>query len=245
MPSRTPFALASILLLGATWPALAADLGGALPLPPPDDRPLAAPAPIWSGLYAGINGGYAWSRDSTRENSTLPYNGADFERMRQHSSSFTGGGQIGYNVQFGHLVAGIEADLNYLDRTRSIMSASGAVAASTSGSYVGTLRPRLGLAWGPWLLYGTAGLAFSDAQATITGNTANTLTASESGMRYGWAAGAGLEFAMDRNWSIRAEYLHVDLGRSTLTGSGLDANSYSWLNHQTDNMVRLGINYRF
>jgi outer membrane immunogenic protein len=64
-------------------------------------------------------------------------------------------------------------------------------------------------------------------------------------MRVGWAAGAGAEYALNRSLSLRVEYLHTDLGRSDLSGVALDTNTYAWRDHLTDNVVRLGVNFRF
>jgi outer membrane immunogenic protein len=96
---------------------------------------------------------------------------------------------------------------------------------SASPGWVGTLRPRLGYAMGPLMIYGTGGLAY--------GNPALT-TLSGSDFRVGWTAGAGVEYQLYKNVGLRLEYLHTDLGQSTNTPD-----------HLTDNVVRLGINFRF
>jgi outer membrane immunogenic protein len=241
MARRRCFAIACIVILESAS-AKAADLGGALPQwTPPDSMP----ALLWTGLYAGVNAGYSSSRDFTREVSINPYDGLGTEHFRSWASGFTGGGQAGYNYQIGHLVVGIEADFNYVNMSRSVSSPSGAVTANVSGGYVETLRPRLGLAWGPWLFYGTGGLAYGSVNTTITGNTGNTLTASNSDWRLGWVAGTGIEYALGRNWSIRAEYLHTDLGHVALSGTALDTNTYGWHDRLTDDIGRLGVNFRF
>ena len=223
--------------------ARGADLGGYAP--PPQSMPADLPPLMWTGLYVGLNGGYAGSRDVTREVSATPYDGLNLEHFGSRTSGFTGGAQIGYNYQLGHVVLGVEADFNYLDFSRSVNSPSAAVTESVSGSFVGTVRPRVGLAFGPALFYATGGLAYGSVDTTITGNTANTLSASNTDMRVGWAAGGGVEYALGRHWSLRAEYLHTDLGRADTSGTALDTNTYAWRNHLTDDAVRLGINFRF
>ena len=237
------FMLFSLGVLGCSS-AQAADLGGYAAPPPPvyiDSRP----ALMWTGLYVGLNAGSSFSRDFTGEDSILPYNGVGPEQLHARTSGFTGGGQIGYNYQMGHFVVGVEADFNYVDLSRTKTSFSGAVTEDISGNFIGTVRPRVGVAFGPALLYATGGLAYGSVDTTITGNTANTLSASSSGMRVGWAAGAGAEYALNRSLSLRVEYLHTDLGRSDLSGVALDTNTYAWRDHLTDNVVRLGVNFRF
>jgi hypothetical protein len=46
------------------------------------------------------------------------------ERVNNNSSGFIGGGQVGYNQQFGNTVLGVEATLSgadLSDRTRSVV----------------------------------------------------------------------------------------------------------------------------
>jgi outer membrane immunogenic protein len=231
------FMLFSLGALGCAS-AHAADLGGYAPPPPPtsiDSRP----ALMWTGLYVGLNAGHYSSRDFTGEDSVFSYNGVALEHLHSRTSGFTGGGQIGYNYQMGHFVVGIEADFNYVDLSRTKTFLSGAMTEDISGNFIGTLRPRVGVAFGPALLYATGGFAYGSVDTTITGNTANTLSASNTGMRVGWAAGAGAEYALNRNLSLRLEYLHTDLGRADLSGVALDASTYAWHDHLTDNVVRL------
>ena len=69
-------------------------------------------------------------------------------------------------------------------------------------------------------------------------------------MRAGWAVGGGVEWAVSRNWSFKAEYLYVDFGRESYFNPlppGLPANFANrnggvFLN---DNIVRAGVNYKF
>ena len=241
MTSFRSLSLLALAIVGAS-PATAADLYS--PPPAPADE-YYAPALRWSGIYAGINAGYSWSHFSDRETSAIPYNTVDLERFRGGGGGFTGGIQLGYNYQVGNIVLGIEADINYVDISRSVTSPSGFVTADNGSGYMGTLRPKLGLAMGPWLFYGTGGLAYATIDSKISGNDGFGLNATESGWRTGWVAGAGIEYALDRNWSIRTEYLHTDFGRTTVSGPANDGLTYSWSEHARDNSLRVGVNYRF
>lgn len=138
---------------------------------------------------------------------------------------FLGGLQAGYNWQFAGspFVAGIETDFDWAGLSDSAFSVK----------YLGTVRARLGFAFERFLAYGTIGFAYGGGEYEIAG-------LSNSQSSGGWTIGAGAEFALDRNWSARAEYLYVDLGSSTynsLIGPvslGLDSN-----------IIRGGVNYRF
>ena len=107
------------------------------------------------------------------------------------------------------------------------------------------MRGRLGYAFNNWLFYATGGWAYGreklEGIATISGVSAPF---SFSTNRNGWAAGAGVEMAFHRNWSWKAEYLHVDLGDWDIVTASALGTSVQTVNF-TDNIVRLGVNYRF
>jgi outer membrane immunogenic protein len=67
----------------------------------------------------------------------------------------------------------------------------------------------------------------------------------------GWTVGAGVEGVISGNWTAKLEYLYIDLGNVSgsfatplIAPSGAFATS-SYSSHITDNIVRVGINYRF
>jgi outer membrane immunogenic protein len=93
------------------------------------------------------------------------------------------------------------------------------------------LRARAGFAINNTLFYATAGLAYGGVRIELAG-------VRESKNHLGWAAGAGMEVGLTRNWSARAEYLVMDLADRgyVMTGSN---------NGFEGNLVRLGVNYRF
>ena len=127
-----------LLAFGASS-ALAADLP-TVKSPPPPVHPL--PAPIWTGFYAGLNAGYDWGTSANAVTNATPLfdaialtaNGLDPAHVvsggllnggtalansgtaRLNPSGFLGGGQVGYNYQWGSsLVAGLEADFQGAD----------------------------------------------------------------------------------------------------------------------------------
>jgi len=61
---------------------------------------------------------------------------------------------------------------------------------------------------------------------------------SESHTTAGWTVGAGAEFALTNNWSLKAEYMYVDLDSSNFLVTGLP-NGYQF------STVRVGVNYHF
>ena len=181
-----------------------------------------------------------------------------------NSSGFLGGGQVGYNYEFpGHWVFGVEADID-ASSIEGKVSADGSLTGTVSGTadikagstlgYLGTARARLGYDWGRFMLFGAGGLAYGNVDSKFDVNVmsgSSTLfaaTASKSSTRTGWTLGAGFEYVVSDNLTIRTEYLYADLGSynlistpfSIMGGSGnlkLDAAT-------TVNVVRIGLNYK-
>ncbi len=60
--------------------------------------------------------------------------------------------------------------------------------------------------------------------------------------RAGWTIGGGLEFALAQNWTAKAEYLYVDLGKFNCALAALPTTENVSF---TTNLVRAGVNYHF
>lgn len=112
-------------------------------------------------------------------------------------------------------------------------------------TYFGTVRGRLGYAVDSWLVYATGGWAYG--HETFQGQVTVLTTTSSFGYstdRTGWTAGGGVEMSIDSHWSWRAEYLYFDLGTWTITSPTSLGTSVTKINF-SDNVGRLGVNYRF
>lgn len=141
----------------------------------------------WDGLYIGINGGFASGK----------INAPDFSS--DTATGFLGGVQVGANKELGNIVVGIVTDIDI----GSVEKSGGKLA------WLGTTRGKFGFLVTPnVLVYGTGGAAYGG----INIGTATLITpAGFKTPTVGWTAGAGVEFALSRNWGVGAEYLHVDL----------------------------------
>jgi outer membrane immunogenic protein len=224
------------LLASAGVLVMAGSLGGAsaadLSRPPPPmvtKAPYFAPYYNWTGLYAGINGGYAWgSSNWSAMGSSFDVNGGLF------------GGQVGYNWQFGQFVFGLEGDGDWSGlRGSNNLFFCGAAACQTRNDFLATARGRVGYAADRWMPYLTAGLAVGNIHTTNAGFPGVDQT------NAGWTVGGGLEVAVVGNWTAKAEYLYVDLGTAgcgVVCGPPFPAGNNVGL---TTNVVRGGINYRF
>jgi outer membrane immunogenic protein len=260
------FALIGLL---AMLPAsvMAADLPLPVKFPP-------QPALSWTGFYVGGNAGGAWGSERVSQTFVAPgFQAVDVAAVASaaspqfRSANGTVGAQAGYNYQMGNWVVGGEVDFEYLGLRGSSNGAfpfpstlpGGAIgpptaffnaATSVSADWLFTVRPRIGWAVNNWLLYATGGLAvgrenFSQSIALLAPFVEN---AGFGTTRAGWVVGGGAEYAIAPHWSIKGEYLHVDLGTVNTAGTltppfpGLTLTGSVRL---TVEIARGGINYRF
>jgi len=272
MRSRLLRSVALMALM--TSPAVAADL----PFKSPQSTAAPVPnwTGFYVGLNAG--GTLARSGDPSTSASCLaapgfatPYFGcpdalavAAGGTGSMSKAAFIGGAQAGYNWQVNAVVLGGEADFDSfhvrLSRTGSgvLPTLGGPFAITTSAStdWLFTARGRIGWAFDNLLLYGTGGLAetylnasnsYTDAGLGGGGPGAGAWNASAT--KFGWTAGAGLEWALKRNWSVKAEYLFVKFGSINASGVVVNSGGYgSAISTSTDltaNIARAGVNYKF
>jgi outer membrane immunogenic protein len=287
------FAMKRILLIGiaATTSLLAT---GAFAADLPARTYTKAPAYVdpgynWSGFYIGGNAGYSWGRASTDGNLSGSQSVSQFRSAgpdllpgfpvvtalasvplagRANVNGFIGGGQAGYNWQRGTWLFGLEGDIQGSDERGSsdVCTVAGCPAgtavftANYKLDWFGTARGRVGfLPTDRVLLYATGGLAYGQFSASSP-----LVPVSWGATRAGWTVGAGAEAAIDQHWSVKLEYLYMDLGdvgsssaSATTTTNALNtprpgfntvttttlASAFS--SRFTDNLVRVGLNYRF
>ncbi len=194
--------------------------------------------PTWAGGYIGINTGYAWSEVGRGAYSDYGYNyynnnGYDFD------GSFVGF-QAGFNWQTGPFVYGIEADIQGAGNAiNGLFKVTGPTTFGPSAvvNDWGTVRGRVGYAWGPALLYATGGFAWGDVAITAP----SSLTLQQGFTPTGWAAGGGLEYKIAPNWAAKLEYQFIDFGTETANRSW----AFPWPARQDFNFstAKLGLNW--
>jgi outer membrane immunogenic protein len=229
-PRRFVFLLFPLAFGG---PAFAADM--AVKAPPP----VIAQPYSWTGPYLGISGGYGWGNSRQTD--------PGFQLVTADGSySVDGGiigGTLGYNWQQGQWVLGVEGDYSWADIGGSSNICGASFIAHSCGTdlqSLGTLRGRVGYAMGAtgnWLPYATGGLAFGELHAWDA-----FTPASGSDFRTGWTVGGGIETGLARNWTLKVEYLYVDLGSRQMfdvVPSLPETVSF------TANIIRAGIDYSF
>jgi outer membrane immunogenic protein len=203
------------------------------------DEPYEMP-PVWSGLYVGgYIGGGSGDADIT---DIFEYEADPISDNTIDLSVLIAGVRVGYNVQRGNLVYGIEAGLGTLNFSDSVTDEDlrrttwdfrnvpkiGATYSMSGGLY-GELTGRIGYAEKNTLLYVKGGGAFLQADFdahyegvnACTGNTnrycngasqSSIFDFSESDTMLGWTVGLGLEYALSSSISVNLEYQHFDFG---------------------------------
>jgi outer membrane immunogenic protein len=252
-----------VLILASSSGALAQGIPGR-----PGEEPFA-----WTGLYVGVNAGYGWGRASTDLSKTTTIDGVPSTVTGNVTVDVEGGlagAQIGHNWRSQRWIYGVEADFQWTGQDGDISGCSESRCATLSYGldWFGTVRGRLGYLLQPRsLLYVTGGLAYGHISTELStfappgvGSFNNAGPASDSATKAGWVIGGGLEWAFDRKWTLRAEYLYMDLGTIARAGSTTTSASpapgpecltevvetkHTAQTDFTDQIFRIGLSYRF
>src|SRR5580704_3285300 len=225
----------AIAALVAAFSAQAADLPAVPRQAPLAPVAYAPPVYNWSGFYVGghIGGGFAdpsWSD---------PITGGD---NNFHKGGFLGGGQVGFNTQFDWLVLGLEGDFSWTGiKAHGTDSAGDALTSNTQ--WTSTVTGRIGAAFDRLLVYSKGGLAIAREQNSLTDLALNTSSATLT--RTGWTAGAGLEYALNRNWSVRLEYDYLGFGSKPLNFNTPVLGSVTTNASLNVQEVKAGLNFKF
>lgn len=211
--------LVSLASLFASIAAQAADLPRRSA---PAGAPLASPQFVWTGPYAGINLGYGFG----------DFTGSGGRRF-DDGDGFVGGGQIGYNFQFGNTVVGLETDLQYADIVAN-NNAAGVTGSKASVDYFGTVRGRLGVGFDRLMPYLTAGFAYGGTTLKIPAAGFGN----DDALNIGYTVGGGLEYAITNSITAKIEGLYVDLENESYFNNTLKAGAEF-------GVVRAGVNAKF
>jgi outer membrane immunogenic protein len=195
------------------------------------------PVFTWSGCYVGAQAGYQWGHDRTTEF----VNGvATTLDEKTPLSSAVAGGFLGCNVATaGSLVWGAEVDAvkGWAKGGYRYTSGDGT---DTAQEWEGTVRGRLGFAFGNTMPYVAGGLAVGQFRHTYVANY--TQFEPNLNTHLGWTIGAGVEHMFASNWIARLEYRFTDFGAATNFSPMFGA---SYREEPQFHSVRLGASYRF
>ena len=221
-------ATVALVALGATAPALAADLA-----PRTYTKAPAYVSPIynWTGFYLGGHIGGAFSGDNSL----------------QGDSRFLGGVQGGYDYQFyNNIVLGVEAQYSWLSDNNSDggVLLPGGARVSESNDGLGSVTGRLGYTWGPTLLYAKGGYAWKDGNnINVSLNGVQQGFVTDGGHKDGYTVGGGLEYMFAPSWSAKIEYQYYNFGSTSFLAGpvGLAGNRF----RDDEHTVKAGVNYHF
>ncbi len=184
-----------------------------------------SPLGDWNGLYFGGHAGYVEARTA----------GEQFGLIGPVSETATGdggifGGQIGYNIQAGEFLIGIEADGSLLDVSAVEIDLKDTYSADYD--WFASLRGRAGLVLhDTTLVYATGGLAFSELDLGDDGSFDMA----------GFALGGGVEHMFTPRWSARIEYLYANFGEVAGPPAAFDDPDFEPEFH----IIRAGVNFHF
>ena len=197
----------------------------------------------WTGPYIGaFVGADVWGRENwVYQANRAKVDGLGFD-------GYVVGGQVGYNVQMGQTVVGIEADYGWSNAHggKSCPNAN-FFTCEVEADNLATVTGRLGYAWGRALFYAKGGFAFGDITLQTRQNTgaavapSNTPVNGSSETLVGYTLGGGMEFALTDHVSAKAEYLYYDLGSGNYvvdSNQRVDGDTHG-------SSVRIGLNWHF
>ena len=212
------------LLLGGVAAVALSTAVGAVEMTPSAEAP---PPPPPEATWFNWTGAYGRTKLAPTTDHLMQGGSAD---------GFLGSTQFGYNSQTGPFVLGVEADVRR--KSTDFIGASGLDLSNfrDEQGWIGTLRPRAGVAADKWLLYGTGGLAYSSGDEARPGFASTA-------PRAGWIVGGGVEYAPGKQWSLGLEYLYADVGKSAQSRSSFSPGGSP--NEDHSQILRGRLNYRF
>jgi outer membrane immunogenic protein len=229
------------------------------------------------GFYVGANAGIGWGDTNSHlhleTGAGSPIPPADVVGVNSlvssghhNHSGFAGGIEGGYNFVTGggatnDYFFGVETDFGFLDLKQTKDSTyQSALLISPPINYslhqkvhtdwMWTLRPRVGYITGPWMFFGSAGLAISDIKIETSYHDNLTppgsASFSHSSTKVGFAGGLGVGYAFSPQWSVKGEWLYTDLGKVSASTASPSENAVITADAKMKaNLIRFGIDYAF
>jgi outer membrane immunogenic protein len=233
--------MAGVALCALAWYATDADAAEVTP-----------PASTnWTGPYVGAHVGYA-TGDATTTQDVADW-GTDPKWIGPFDYDVDGafgGATVGYNWQVRQIVFGVEGDVGYMDLSGTRTSESSTPIYhqdhTVEGGLYALIAGRVGFAFGNTLLYGKGGYLWLDGEQDMT-TTKPGFTTTKSDSMDGWAYGAGIEQSLGDGWSLKAEYLRVDLDDVDAAQTA-DVGGHVFENHTSFDAIdtfKIGVNRRF
>ena len=257
-----------LFAFAAVQPALSADRP--LPYKAP---PVYAPMFNWTKCYVGVHGGYGWGRNRNTFNDAIASGATEgggvgegfaigeFGSFNHNTSGGVFGGQLGCNYQAANnWVIGVEGELWWSGIKGSHTNPEDGADPGAFSSFAsknlwdGDVALRLGYAVDRSLFYGKVGVAFGSFRYTETHDDFPTIHACPGGgvcsvsftdTRAALLLAIGWEYALQNNWSVKAEYNYISFGSNNIPYPNAAAAITSFPVRDTKQIVKVGVNYLF
>lgn len=140
---------------------------------------------------------------------------------------------------------GIETDIQGTSMKKSSWLVDHDANLETKINWLGTTRLRLGyVPTERMLLSVTGGVAYGGVKASLTDYYGFDTSTSKT--KAGYAVGAGLEYALADNWTVKAEYLYANLGKIEHEVYNDGSDEVDIATHKFRmKTVQIGVNYKF
>ncbi|WP_108880323.1 outer membrane beta-barrel protein [Anderseniella sp. Alg231-50] len=189
-----------------------------------------SPLGDWNGFYVGGHAGYINAKTSGDEFELFDFDNREFDSGSSGGGIF--GAQIGYNIQAGEFLIGIEADGSFVDVSAVELDLKDTYSADYD--WFATVRGRAGLILNEnTLIYATGGLAFSELDLGEDGSFDMT----------GFVLGGGVEHMFTAQWSAKVEYLYANFGE---VEGPFEFDTLTQADFQPEfHIIRAGVNFHF
>jgi outer membrane immunogenic protein len=234
----------AILLAGAalsllTASASAAELG--LPVKAPVLARFA-----WTGCYAGALGGGGWGRKDLTDNDGFLASLGGPAAANLDISGYILGGQIGCDYEFASgWVLGVEGSAagGKIDGSTVVAVPGDDATYSERTDFLTDGTARVGYAWGRVLPYVKGGAAWAGDRYSVF-DVLQTYDAEGVETRFGWTVGAGIEWALWGDWSLKLEYDYYGFGHRSVTLIDNVSGNFGPVDIKQDiQVVKLGLNF--
>jgi len=237
---KSGIVVALTAVLAGTTQGLAADLR--LPSAPAPQSQLPPVLPSWAGPYIGAQAGYLSGRSETSFPGTGEFHFVD-------PKGFSGGLSAGYSMQWGRIVGGLEGDLNFVDARATINTGFAPDPSITqlqsTINWNSHWRGRVGYAFDRALFFVAGGLAFAGVDSKAFDNGTGAI-ATWDNTRVGWTLGAGVDYRVAPQASVRLEYLYDNYGARTLAAQTIGATTFPERESKLDtHTLRAGVHWHF
>jgi len=215
------------------------------------------PSISWTGFYGGVNSGFVFNDVKLRSQQLGFTDPSNTCNHHEDLSSFFPGLQVGYSslIDDNNIVLGLEGNVSINTQQSKTLECDCSLGTTVwdffrfknhmQTSLIGRVGYPLIVNNMSLLPFVTAGASFADLGLTYENEAGDYY--STNNFKAGWRVGAGVDWAIYRNWSVRAEYFYADYGKALQMNIPMlygltDPNGKGHVNLST-NTIQFALNY--